>query len=183
MIATGGARLHGPKVPAFRERFERARPLRASPTYARRVTTILVAEDDDGVRELILITLRRRGHTVIAVANGSEAIKLLDQDDVAVDLLVSDVHMPGVGGLEVLAFARMKRPGMAAILASGTDRWKLPPDELGSDVTLLEKPFSINDLDAAVAAALQPGRPMADSVTATKTDMGAAGDDGQVFGG
>jgi len=152
-------------------------------TYARRVTTILVAEDDDGVRELILVALRRSGYTVLAAANGAEAIKLLEQDDVDVDLLVSDVNMPGVGGLELLAFARSKRPGMPAILASGTNRWELPPERIDSDVTLLEKPFSIKDLAAAVAAALLSGRPMVDSIPATKTDMGAEGDDGQVFGG
>lgn len=152
-------------------------------TYARRVTTILVAEDDDGVRELILVTLRRSGYTVLAAANGGEAIALLERGDVVVDLLVSDVNMPGVGGLELLAFARSKRPGMAAIVASGTNSWELPPGYIDSDVTLLEKPFSIRDLVGAVEAAVQPGRQMVDSVPATKTDMGAEGDDGQVFGG
>ena len=147
------------------------------------MTTILVAEDDDGVRELILVTLRRSGYTVLAAANGGEASALLERGDVVIDLLVSDVNMPGVGGLELLAFARSKRPGLPAILASGTNRWKLPPDEIESDVTLLEKPFSIKDLVGAVEAALLPGGPMADSVPATKTDMGAEGDDGQVFGG
>jgi DNA-binding NtrC family response regulator len=147
------------------------------------VTTILVAEDDDGVRQLILVTLRRSGHTVIAAANGGEAMAVLEQPDVVVDLLVSDVHMPGVGGLELVAFARTKRPGMPAILASGTNRWQYPPDRIDRDVTLLEKPFSIKDLDAAVAAALVPGQAMIDAIPATKTDMAAEGDDGQVFGG
>jgi len=151
--------------------------------HARRVTTILVAEDDDGVRELILIALRRRGYTVLRASTGAEAMALLDRDDVVVDLLVSDVNMPGVGGLELLAFAHTKRPGLAAILASGTNRWELPPERLERDVTLIEKPFSINDIDAALVAALNRGRPMVDSVPATKTDMDAEGDDGQVFGG
>ena len=147
------------------------------------MSTILVAEDDDGVRQLIRAALERVGHTVLETANGREAIAMLSRDDVAVDLLVSDVNMPDVGGLELLAFARTRRPGLPAILASGTNRWELPPDRLNGEVTLLEKPFSIADLARAVDNALRPGAAMSDSVPATKTDMGARGDDDQVFGG
>jgi two-component system, cell cycle sensor histidine kinase and response regulator CckA len=147
------------------------------------VSTILVAEDDDGVRQLILVALQRSGHTVLGTANGREAMAMLSREDVAIDLLVSDVNMPGVGGLELLAFARARRPDLPAILASGTNRWELPPERLEGDVTLLEKPFSIVDLVRAVGDALRPEGSTADSVPATKTDMGAEGDDGQVFGG
>ncbi len=147
------------------------------------MSTILVAEDDDGVRQLILVALQRNGHTVLESANGREAMSVLSRDDVVIDLLVSDVNMPGVGGLELLAFARVQRPDMPAILASGTNRWELPPERLNGEVTLLEKPFSIADLAHAVDEALRPGAAMSDSVPATKTDMGARGDDDQVFGG
>ena len=147
------------------------------------MSTILVAEDDDGVRQLILVALQRNGHTVLETANGREAMGILSRDDVVIDLLVSDVNMPGVGGLELLAFARVQRPDMPAILASGTNRWELPPERLNGGVTLLEKPFSIADLARAVDDALRPGAAMSDSVPATKTDMGARGDDDQVFGG
>ena len=147
------------------------------------MTTILVAEDDDGVRELILIALRRGGYTVLATTNGGEAMRLLQSDDVVVDLLVSDVQMPGVGGLELLAFARSKRPNLPVILASGTNRWELPAEQIDGHVILLEKPFSVRDLIGAVESALSPGVPQATSIPATKTDMGADGDDGQVFGG
>ena len=150
--------------------------------YARRVSTILVAEDDDRVRELILVALRRRGHTVLGAANGREAMDVLGRDDV-VDLLVSDVNMPGVGGLELLTFARNRRPDLPAILASGTNRWEFPSERVQGDVTLLEKPFSVADLAKAVDDALGADSTMVDSVPATKTDMGAEGDDGQVFGG
>jgi DNA-binding NtrC family response regulator len=147
------------------------------------VSTILVAEDDDGVRELILVALRRRGYTVLGTPNGNEAMRVLASDGPDVDLLVSDVNMPGAGGLELLAYARKHRPNMPAILASGTNRWELPPDRLEGDVTLLEKPFSVADLARAVEAALRPDAAMVDSVPATKTHMDAEGDDGQVFGG
>jgi DNA-binding NtrC family response regulator len=147
------------------------------------VSTILVAEDDDGVRELILVALRRRGHTVLGTANGNEAMQVLARDGDDIDLLVSDVNIPGVGGLELLAYAHRTRPDMPAILASGTNRWELPAERLQGEVTLLEKPFSVADLADAVEAALRPETTMVDSLPATKTDMGAEGDDGQVFGG
>lgn len=146
------------------------------------MSTILVAEDDEGVRELIAVALRRRGYDVITTINGREAMDVLERD-VVVDLLVSDLNMPGVGGLELLAFARSRRPTLGAILASGTNRWQLPPNQLEGDVTMLEKPFSINDLVTAAERALKAGRPPDGTVPATKTDMAADGDDGQVFGG
>jgi DNA-binding NtrC family response regulator len=148
-----------------------------------RVTTILVAEDDEGVRNLIETALRRHGHTVLSASDGASAMAILEREGTEVDLLVSDVNMPGIGGLELLALARARRPDLAAILASGTDRWELPPDRIDSDVTLLEKPFSIHHLIDAIDAALRVGQASAHVEPATKTDMGAEGDDGQVFGG
>jgi DNA-binding NtrC family response regulator len=116
--------------------------------------TILVAEDDDGVRNLILAALARSGHTVMTVANGREAMEVLGDQSHVIDVLVSDVNMPVVGGLELLEFARSTRPGLAVILASGTNRWELPADRIDANVALLEKPFTIIQLSKAIDQAL-----------------------------
>jgi two-component system cell cycle sensor histidine kinase/response regulator CckA len=118
--------------------------------------TILVAEDDEGVRQLVVTALRRAGFAPVPATNGREAMRLLEANHPVVDALVSDVNMPGMGGLELLAFARSIRPGLAVILASGTNRWELPHERLESDVTLLEKPFTIAQLIQAVERALTP---------------------------
>jgi DNA-binding NtrC family response regulator len=62
--------------------------------------------------------------------------------------------MPGMGGLELMALARARRPDLAVILASGTNRWELPPDRINGSVTLLEKPFTIAQLIEAVERVL-----------------------------
>jgi DNA-binding NtrC family response regulator len=116
--------------------------------------TILVAEDDDGVRQLVLTALRRAGFDTLAAADGREAMVLLEADHPVVDALVSDVNMPGIGGLELLALARDARPKLAVILASGTNRWELPPDRIQDGVTLLEKPFTVAQLIQAIEQAL-----------------------------
>lgn len=120
--------------------------------------TILVAEDDDGVRQLVATALRRAGFAALTVANGREAMEMLKADGVLVDALVSDVNMPGMGGVELMAAALSLRPDLAVILASGTNRLELPPDRPGRDVTLLEKPFTVAQLVQAVEQALRkPG--------------------------
>ena len=122
------------------------------------MTTVLVAEDDDGVRLLLRTALERKGYEVLVAADGRAALDLLDRDDLVVDAVVSDVNMPGAGGLDVLERARARHPGIALVLASGTDRWELPPEQVASDVTLLEKPYRLDRLIEAIETALGPGR-------------------------
>jgi two-component system, cell cycle sensor histidine kinase and response regulator CckA len=118
------------------------------------MTTILVAEDDAGVRSMLQSALLRAGYDVLAAADGREALTLIQDADVTIDALVSDVNMPGLGGLELVASARSLRPGMAMVLASGTNRWELPSDRLDPGLTLLDKPFTLDQLMRAMEAAL-----------------------------
>lgn len=119
------------------------------------MTTVLVAEDDDGVRLLLRTALERNGYEVLVAADGRVAFDLLDRDDLVIDAVVSDVNMPGAGGLDVIERARARHPGIALVLASGTDRWELPPHQLAGDVTLLEKPYRLDRLIEAIENALQ----------------------------
>ena len=122
------------------------------------MTTILIAEDDDGIRELILTTLRRRGFTVLSAVDGRQAMDLIAARDLSIDVLVSDVAMPEIGGIELLGLARERRPEMALVMMSGTNRLELRSDAIASDVTLLEKPFTLNDLTDAIDAAIAHDR-------------------------
>src|SRR5947207_6769871 len=116
--------------------------------------TILIAEDEPVVRDLILTTLRRYGYAVLAASDGREAMSILDGDGAGIDLLVSDVVMPNVGGLELLELARSKRPGLPVILISGYSEKLLPAGSVASDVILLEKPFTARQLTDAIRRAL-----------------------------
>jgi signal transduction histidine kinase/CheY-like chemotaxis protein len=116
--------------------------------------TILVAEDEPVVRELILVTLERHGYRAVTAADGSEALAILEREPASFDLLVSDVVMPHMGGLELVKRARRLRPKLRAILVSGYSGRLLPPDSLEQDIVLLEKPFTGRHLARAVRTVL-----------------------------
>jgi CheY-like chemotaxis protein len=109
-----------------------------------------VAEDEPVVGDLILTTLRRAGYQVLAATDGRRAIELLDADDEAIDLLVSDVVMPHIGGIELVDLARARRPSLPIILISGYSADLLDRDAVREGVTLLQKPFTAQRLTEVV---------------------------------
>jgi CheY-like chemotaxis protein len=119
--------------------------------------TVLVAEDNDGVRELVVMILGRRGWTTLEAADGHEAVHLIDRDYQTIDLLVTDIVMPRVGGLEVAVRARARRPELPVVVMSVTNRRELPPGSIASDVIFLQKPFTVQELIEATEMALNAG--------------------------
>ena len=81
-------------------------------------------------------------------------MRLIDRDFHAIDLLVTDIVMPGVDGLEVLARARARRPDLPVLVMSVTNRRELPYRSIGSDVIFLQKPFTVQELMEATDIAL-----------------------------
>jgi CheY-like chemotaxis protein len=82
--------------------------------------TILLAEDEDGVRALIRVTLERRGYRVLEASNGIEALKLWDQHSKEVALLLTDLVMPaGLSGQELAARLQKDNPQLPIIFTSG----------------------------------------------------------------
>jgi two-component system cell cycle sensor histidine kinase/response regulator CckA len=110
--------------------------------------TILLAEDEEGVRALFARGLRMRGFSVLEVANGLEALKVLEQPKTSVDLLVSDVVMPEMDGPTLLKAMRERRPDLKVLFISGYAFEKSLP-ELEAPA-FLPKPFSLAQLVAAV---------------------------------
>jgi CheY-like chemotaxis protein len=103
--------------------------------------TILVAEDEAVVREMVVASLERFGYRVVAASTGEEAVRLIDRLGDEIDLLLSDVVMPGMSGPDLLDRARRTQPGLRAIFMSGYTALTVGrPIQPG--VTLLEKPFS-----------------------------------------
>jgi PAS domain S-box-containing protein len=119
--------------------------------------TIVVAEDEPVVRDLIVSTLGRYGYDVLAAGDGREAMELIERVGQRIDLLVSDVVMPNVGGLELIDLARAWRPDLPVILISGYSERLLPADSLARGVTFLEKPFTGQRLAEAIRVALDSG--------------------------
>ena len=103
--------------------------------------TVLVAEDEDGVRQLAVESLERRGYRVLAAASGEEALKMAGAYDGTIHLLISDVVMPGMKGPELADRLRALRPGVRVLLISGYAADIVTPTDL-KEAAFLTKPFA-----------------------------------------
>jgi two-component system cell cycle sensor histidine kinase/response regulator CckA len=113
--------------------------------------TILLVEDEDGLRSLNARGLRSRGYTVVEAANGIEAMEVLEEQDGKIDLVVSDVVMPEMDGPTLLKELRGRNPTLKVIFVSGyaEDAFEksLPENE---QFAFLPKPFTLSQLVAQV---------------------------------
>jgi two-component system cell cycle sensor histidine kinase/response regulator CckA len=123
---------------------------------------ILLVEDNPSVRAVTRELLERHGHTVLEAEHGEVALRILEDHTRHVDLLVSDVVMPVLGGLQLLPRAQALRPGLRAVLMSGfTGDSMLSRGSLPSGITFLEKPYERDVLLATVSDLLQATRHVA----------------------
>ena len=126
---------------------------------ARGEGTILLAEDDDAVRAIAREALERAGYRVLAAKDGATALSLEEQYAGPIDLLLTDVIMPGMNGRELAEALVARRPTLLVLFASGySDNVLLDQGVLASGVSLLDKPFTPAALTAKVAAILSGGR-------------------------
>jgi two-component system cell cycle sensor histidine kinase/response regulator CckA len=119
--------------------------------------TILLVEDEEGLRSLNARGLRSRGYSVIEASNGIEAMEALAQKNGAVDLVVSDVVMPEMDGPTLLKTMRDRNPDLKIIFVSGyaEDAFEksLPENQ---QFAFLPKPFTLSQLVAAVKETMAP---------------------------
>jgi CheY-like chemotaxis protein len=85
---------------------------------AGRAKRILVVDDDPDVREFAVWALAEAGYEVVPAADGAAALRIIESDE-RIDLLFTDVVMPGLNGFEVARLARQRRPGLEVLFASG----------------------------------------------------------------
>jgi two-component system cell cycle sensor histidine kinase/response regulator CckA len=120
--------------------------------------TVLLAEDDDAVRAIARETLERAGYRVLAACDGSSALAMAGTHVGAIDLLLTDVIMPGMNGRELAATLTKRRPELRVLFASGyTDNVLEGQGALAPGVTLLDKPFTPAQLEAKVREVLVGG--------------------------
>lgn len=101
---------------------------------------ILVVDDEESIRRMVSLVLRRYGHAVLVAADGPQALEILAHDQI--DLLVSDVAMPVMTGPELVTAARQLCPEVSVLLMSGSEQ---PPG-----YPFLAKPFQADSLLMAV---------------------------------
>lgn len=114
------------------------------------VSTILVVEDDAIVRMLIVDVLEELEFTVLEASGSDIALNLIQDSSVTIDLLMTDVGLPGMDGRELATAARAARPELPILFASGyAESIEVPPG-----MSVIGKPFSIDQLRDKVKSLL-----------------------------
>ena len=118
--------------------------------------TILVVEDDKLLREFICEVLMTNGYSIISASNGSEALDLALQHKNKIDLLLTDVVMPGMSGRTLAAQMMESHPAMKILYMSGyTENAIVHHSVLDRGVELIQKPFTIGMLARKVREILE----------------------------
>lgn len=116
---------------------------------------VLIAEDNDPVRDVAVAMIEDMGYIVLDAPNGDKALDIIKQRD-DIDLLLSDVVMPGMNGPELAAEALKIRPDLKVLFASGyTQGTAEEMHELPNFIELIDKPFTQQDLTDKVRAAVE----------------------------
>jgi two-component system cell cycle sensor histidine kinase/response regulator CckA len=116
-------------------------------TAPRGTETILLVEDESGIRELAGEFLRRQGYMVLHGMDGDEALRIAEGHEDPIHLLVTDMAMPNVGGKELAQRLRKVRPQIKVLFMSGyPDHPALTDGDIGVQATVLQKPFSLDTL-------------------------------------
>jgi DNA-binding NtrC family response regulator len=120
-------------------------------TQPEKKPVILVVDDDELILSTLAEMVEELGYVSISKISSIDALTLLETDQV-VDLLISDLVMPDMPGLDLVASARAVRPDLPAVIVTGYDQ--LPP---GTDDTIysLQKPFDVDQLGTAISSTLK----------------------------
>jgi len=144
-------------LPRVDQREEKVGVTNPSLDLPRGTETILLAEDEQDVREVAREFLESAGYMVIEASNGAEALRLATEKVADIDLLVTDMVMPGMTGRELAQRMHGLRPGLRAIFMSGyTEQTAVEAARGNGELHLLTKPFSRSGILRAVREALKP---------------------------
>jgi CheY-like chemotaxis protein len=136
------------------------RPAAENPHLLSGTGTVLLVEDEEMLRNLAQNVLGMSGYTVLAAEDGQRALEISRSHAGPIDLLLTDVVMPGLSGREVAERLTVERPRLRVLFMSGyTDDAIVRHGILTSEVAFLEKPFTASALTTRVRDLLQPGCP------------------------
>jgi PAS domain S-box-containing protein len=129
------------------------------PTPSRGIERILVADDEPGIRAVVRRVLEASGYRLLVAANGREALRILEDPEHGVDLVLTDVIMPGMSGLELVETLRQQSPNMPVLMMSGYGEADAIQRHLVQPgVHFLPKPFRSGALATAVRELLDRRR-------------------------
>jgi PAS domain S-box-containing protein len=140
-------RLEAPAAVDAEPVVEAAEPPPPAPEPPAPLATILVVEDEAGIRALVRKILRRQGYQVLEAANGQDALALCRDNSQRVELLITDVLMPQMGGRELVERLQTQGNDMKVLYVSGyTDDTTIYSGELPAGTAFLQKPFTLGSL-------------------------------------
>jgi PAS domain S-box-containing protein len=138
--------------------FATARPATAPQSKA--TETILVVEDEDEIRDMVREYLERKGYTVVAANNGSDALQVAQRYKGSIHLLLTDVVMPQVGGHELAQQIKGMRPRIKILFTSGYAEHATLDDKIsGQSAATLQKPYPLNALASRIREMLDTAAP------------------------
>ena len=145
-------RYDGEEVTTAPEPAAGTAPASREPAAAKR--TVLLVDDEDGVRRLAARALTKHGWTVLSADSGAAALALASETEIAESLcaIVSDVVMPGMDGPSLVRALRSRHPGLPAVLASGYAEITGLDGPTTEHTTFLAKPYTLKELVAALEA-------------------------------
>jgi two-component system cell cycle sensor histidine kinase/response regulator CckA len=118
---------------------------------------VLLVEDEAPVRRFASRALENKGYTVLQAASAEEALDLLEDHEGSIDLVITDVVMPGMDGPSLVAIAQTRRPGLKVIFISGYAQEVFESNlKPGLEYSFLPKPFSLKELASRVKEVLAP---------------------------
>ncbi|MBZ5656107.1 MAG: PAS domain S-box protein [Acidobacteriia bacterium] len=146
-------------LPSVEESAERAAPAKSQENEKGGCETILLVEDEESVRELVRETLALRGYKVLEAENGEDGLRVAQNCKEHIDILITDVVMPGMGGRELAKKLLLVRPGINVLYLSGyTEDAVVHQGTLGPATAFLQKPFTLQSLTKKVRDILNSKR-------------------------
>lgn len=116
---------------------------------------ILLAEDEDSLRELVARALKQDGHEVVANSDGAAALDALVRDEGQFDLLLTDIKMPMMDGIALALAASRDYPALPILLMTGyAEQRERAGDVARMIIDVVPKPFTLVEIRKAVTAAL-----------------------------
>ncbi|MDI3561527.1 response regulator [Bradyrhizobium sp. Arg816] len=116
---------------------------------------ILIADDEDSMRQLVARAIAMDGHEIVTAEDGAEALEILTRENGAFDLLLTDIQMPVMDGIALALSAARDFPDLTILLMTGFADQRERASNLNALVhDVVTKPFSVADIRTAVADAL-----------------------------
>jgi PAS domain S-box-containing protein len=124
-----------------------SRSVPSSETSPKGTETVMVVEDQDGIRDIVRESLRRNGYKVLIANDGDEALQMAGAYPDPIHLLITDLVMPNIGGRELAQRLTPQRPAMKVLFMSGySEQSALEIEATSQSATVLQKPFSLEAL-------------------------------------